>query len=505
MTARTPGGVRASGESYLREVGRARRGALLGRPAPSLRSISERYDVELGRDAIDVAADLLHGAAEGTDDAAAARSLLGWLAELEVDRRLAPFADRIEQWRATAVVRAGDGHTVPFDAVRRTIASQPVRAARSALDRERTALIERELLSTLVDREARWRDVVERVGIDGSLGDVVERLSGSDLASLADRARTALARGEDAWRDSLAGALRTRGAISLAEATAADLLFAIGTNEIDGALPAAHRFEVARAAAMELGFGAVLETRLAVERAPAAEARERAECVAVDVPSQVHLIVGTAGGLRAYDVVLEEAGRALHLAHADPDAPFELRSLSDPGTRGMCGQILASVLRDRQWLARRLSLSRSECATVARAAALVALYDLRRACAATLYRTQWLVSDLPYGAAQELYVAIMTNALGVAPDPVDALFDAPPSLAPGARMRALESAGTLVEELVERFDVDWHRNPRTGPWLAQYVFGASRGRGPEDVVTRASGRNLSLARYIERLETELTT
>jgi hypothetical protein len=292
--------------------------------------------------------------------------------------------------------------------------------------------------------------------------------------------------------------------MTLADATNSDLLAALGTDEIDGAFPAANRFDLARAAATELGLAGVLESRLALERGPAAQARERVECVAVEVPGEVCLVVGSAGGLGAYDAALEGLGRALHLAHVDPAAPFEMRVLADPGTRAMCGRILASLLIDRRWLTRTLSLSKSEAGTIARAAALTALYDLRRVCASVLYRTQWLAADLPHESARELYVTTMTEALGVAPPPADAVLDAPPSLSPGARLLALEGAGALVDELVQRFDVDWYRNPRAGPWLVQEVFAPARGERPEAVVTRATGGTPTLDRYIQRLESELT-
>ena len=489
----------------MRDAGEARHLALLGRPAPPARTIAERHASALDRGAIDVALEMARDAAEAGDDEHAARVLLGWLAGLEIDRALGPVADWIERWRSAARVVAGDGSAVAFDDVRRTIARQPGRDARAALERARTAVIERELLPTLVERDARWREVVAGFDLAASLAESVERTSGSALDALADRAREGLARSADAWRDTLSAALRRRGSIAPGAAAFHDLTFAFGTDEIDGAFRAPGRLDVARTVVREIGLGDALETRLSIDAGPAAEVHERAECVAVQPPGDVRVVIGSAGGMRAYDVALDETGRALHLAHTDGDAPFEARALGDPGTRAMCGRIMASLLLDRGWLSRQLALSRSEAATVARAIAGVALHDLRRACGATLYRTRWLAGDLAYGAAQELYVTTMTEAFGVAPPPVDALFEAPPTLVPGARMRGFEATGTLLDGLIERFDVDWYRNPRAGPWLAHSVFAAARGRLAADVVTRAVGRRPSLDRYIERLETELSS
>jgi hypothetical protein len=57
--------------------------------------------------------------------------------------------------------------------------------------------------------------------------------------------------------------------------------------------------------------------------------------------------------------------------------------------------------------------------------------------------------------------------------------------------------------MVERFDADWYRNPRTGPWLVQRVLLPMRGRLARDLVVGATGREPSLTAHVERLESVL--
>jgi hypothetical protein len=86
---------------------------------------------------------------------------------------------------------------------------------------------------------------------------------------------------------------------------------------------------------------------------------------------------------------------------------------------------------------------------------------------------------------------------------VDALIDALPALAPSARLRGMQGASVLVEELVERFDVDWYRNPRAGPWLAQTVLAPACGETAAEMIKTATGRDLSFGPVLRRLERTL--
>lgn len=67
----------------------------------------------------------------------------------------------------------------------------------------------------------------------------------------------------------------------------------------------------------------------AIDAAPRAGKSPRAFCAAIDVPRDVHLVVAPRGGLADLEALFHEAGHAIHLAHRDPQAPFEDRHLTD--------------------------------------------------------------------------------------------------------------------------------------------------------------------------------
>ena len=497
----TLGSVRASGEAYLRELGRAHVARLAGRPAPAPQEIRRAYDHDLGRGAIDVALELAETAAPDEAEARSGRALLAWLTRLEVERACEPVDEWIAEWWERATIRTPDARVVPMRSVDREIAREADRSMRLQLDAARVALLERDLVPTLAERMARERDTIERVGIGGSLREVAERLSGEDPAALAGPAREALVRSVDTWQDSLNDRMRRELSVSRTEARPADLSAALDASLFDGAFRASGRQALTRRILTEMGFDPELNGRLRIDMMTRARGAS-SECIAVEVRGAIHLAFGEDPGVDGHRHALEALGVGLRLAHVERDAPFEHRWTGDPSVSMMFGTTLASVLVDEPWLMRYADLSRSEARRLARLTALAALHDLRRTCALHIHCVESLDAGLPLGAYQELYAETVGSAVGVRPHLVDAMLDAPHLTAPGARLRGMQGASELGTELVERFDVDWYRNPRTGPWL-QTILEPARGETAADVIKSATGRGLSLEGALVRLERTL--
>jgi hypothetical protein len=97
-------------------------------------------------------------------------------------------------------------------------------------------------------------------------------------------------------------------------------------------------------------------------------------------------------------------------------------------------------------------------------------------------------------------VETIGSAIGVRPHPFDAVLRAPPLLHPASMVQAWQGASVLGDSLVEQFDVDWYRNPRTGPWLVHRLFAQACGELPAEVVKGATGREPSFMPYLGQLE-----
>ncbi len=499
MTTWTLSRVRASGEGYLRELGRARLAQLSGRAGASPGEVREAYRHELGRDAIDLALEYAETSSPDSADARSGRALLAWLVGLDVHDVRAPIDQWVADWAERATVRTADARVVAFPSVEREIARESNRTMRLQLDGARVDLVKRDLASTIIERSARERDAIERLDIASSLREVAERLTGDDLVALADNARQALAQSVDSWRDSLRDRLRRDMAVPLAEARPADIAAATDASLFDGAFRASDREATCRRVLIDLGLDPEMQGRLRIEKFARMQG-SRAEAVAVDVPAAIHIVFGEHGGVAGQRATLHALGEALRFAQVEADAAFEHRWLGDGAVHQMCGRVLSSLLVDDGWLMRYADLSRTEARRLARITALAALHELRHACALHLHYIESIDAAMTVGADEELYAEIVGSVIGVRPHGVDALLDAPPVLAPGVRLRGIQGASVLAHELVQRFDVDWYRNPRAGLWLAQALFVPARGETTAEMIKSAMGRELSLAPCIDRLE-----
>jgi hypothetical protein len=500
VTSLTLGRLRATGETFLRELADARYREVTGASGPGREAVAERYAYDLGPEALEMVLDFESSAAAGSADARCGRSLLRWIASLSTERSVAPISREIADWRARTIVRTSDSRAVAFEDVDREIARETDHAARVQLDKARVATAALDLAPLLAERSSRERDTLEALEIEDSPLELARRLTGSDPAEASARAEEALRQSADAWRETLGDGLRKRFGLSLHEAAPADLIALLDLGRYDAVFRASGRDTELRKVVQSLGLNPDLGGHLAIERGARDAGRGGSEVIGLEVPGDVHLMLGVVGGVDTMREALGNLGRALRLAQVEGDAPFELRWLGDPAHERACGRLLESLLLDEGWLMRVGDLSRGEARTFARLAAARAVFELRRSSAMCQYHVQVAENELSRGAVEELYIELIGKAIGVSPNGFGALVDAPHPATISNDFRSLESASTLGDELVHRFDVDWYRNPRAGPWLTQNVLGPADGELAGDVVVRSSGRAASIAPYIRRLE-----
>jgi hypothetical protein len=81
------------------------------------------------------------------------------------------------------------------------------------------------------------------------------------------------------------------------------------------------------------------------------------------------------------------------------------------------------------------------------------------------------------------YTELLSDATGFRYDDQDALLDLDDGFYAARYLRAWQLEATLRETLVERFDEDWFRNPRTGPMLLE-LFGRGQ-RDDADTLARS--------------------
>jgi hypothetical protein len=168
----------------------------------------------------------------------------------------------------------------------------------------------------------------------------------------------------------------------------------------------------------------------------------------------------------AWRSLLGAHGAALHAAHAGADAPGEARYAGDAAVRLGVGRLFAGLLGDEGWLRRYAGLDRARAEAVRRHAGFVALREARREAAALRLAVAVLGGEVPASEAADAGVVLVHEATGARAPAADLVDDAAPWLRPAARVRGALFAAWAADALRERFDEDWWRNPRAGPWVA---------------------------------------
>jgi hypothetical protein len=174
------------------------------------------------------------------------------------------------------------------------------------------------------------------------------------------------------------------------------------------------------------------------------------------------------GGAPDWIELFDAAGRALAAAHQRPHR-------RDAAFGHAIGWLLSSLVLEPRYLTERCDVDRRELPDLLRGLRLRRLFVLRARAAALRIATE-VERGMSGAAWRDGYRDAMTSALGAVWDGVRAVRDADAS----AHRAALAGAGlgeALRRSLVERFDEDWWRNPRTAEGLASLL---AAGRLPED-------------------------
>ena len=101
--------------------------------------------------------------------------------------------------------------------------------------------------------------------------------------------------------------------------------------------------------------------------------------------------------------------------------------------------------------------------------------------------------SVPEAEAADAGIAALAAATAARVAAADVTGHLAPWLGTATRMQALLRAAPLAEALRERFDEDWWRNPRAGPWLTTTVLAPSAVPAPGDAdrAARAAERTLA--------------
>lgn len=390
------------------------------------------------------------------------RLLLEWLCTRHLQQARAPLDDQLYAWESTTTFDV-DGHERPLTGVLDLLRNLE-RGPALELEERRNQELE-EVASTLMDRNYRVRQAAESLGY-GPYVEASSRLAGFSLEAAGRQARRVLDQTEAAFREQLAYQLRKWLDLSPPEAERCDMRRLRRMAWLDNAFRPREVLESVTRDLAALSIPLEAEGRIRLDREARPLKRARAFFAALRVPADVVICIAPVGGRAGCQGVLRAVGGGLHAAYTAPDLPFEYRCLGDTSIARGFGRTFARLTSCRLWVERTTGLSGEELSDYLRLAAFVDLQALRRDAATLVYELELAAAERP-SELRPRYAQLMRDATGVRHDPRSFLEHAEGDFTSVRRLRGWMLSAILSNELRERYDVDWSRNPRSGASLRE--------------------------------------
>src|SRR5262245_57004896 len=465
-----------------------------------LQPIYARHAPILGPDALAMVLEAFRASAAGSEEQRSTRLLLDWLAESQSARELAPVDERQIAWEATAVVHVSDTKVIPYESVAIEIANNTDRAQRHAIEAARAALVARELAPLRKERFERERDITEQLGLASSYNATFELVSGIDLEVLKAECEQFLRDTNDMWRDVVPEFTKRVLGMEPSQVIRADALALFRGRDFDAYFPPERMESSIRRQVKEMGVDPLANGRIRLDTSEREGKRSRAFCAPVRVPDEVYLVLRPHGGQTDWSTFLHELGHALHFAYARPDYPFEYRWLGDNSVTESYAMLFDHHMDDAGWLKRYTELNENNLQRFRRSAGFEELHYIRRYCAKLIYETQLYRGDLRWESLPDLYVDTLTTATNFQYSRSEAFVDVDPHFYSARYLRAWQLQALLSETLTQRFDEDWWRNPRAGPWIVQSLFSEGQRELAHEQAARVADRELSFGPLVRRIE-----
>lgn len=392
------------------------------------------------------------------------RRLLRWAARHHLESTTARLDDEYSYWLATAKVQVADAAIPASQAAELTHASQP-REKRRRLSEEYDLVLE-ESAGLQLDRLSRWRECALELGY-GGYREAVERLAGINLRGVAHEARRIVDETEDEYHQLLGEELSGRVGIDPSEAERHDIGWLVRMAWLDGSCQESGVLGTLRKDLRDIGLPLEIGGHITVEHETFPGPGMKACCAPVRIPDRINLLVTPTITQPGCLALLREVGRALHYAYTEARLPFEDRALGDRAVVEAHGLLFQGLSRCGPWVRRTRGLDGEELERYVRSVALADLYALREAAARLEFELELSDTEHP-GSMGARWAEVLRSATGVRFDPRAFLEKLGQRFGVARYLRGRMLAAQLERELRERFDEDWYRNPRTGPYLGAW-------------------------------------
>ena len=186
----------------------------------------------------------------------------------------------------------------------------------------------------------------------------------------------------------------------------------------------------------------------------------RAVALALTIPSDIHIIINSIGGLDDYVALLHELGHAMYYSNKVPDAYLK-KSTSDPAISEAYAFLFESLISNPLWLNQKFNLSSKQTNKIIKLRSLRRLLSLRICCASFLYELffyNWLSTvSHDVDLVIDKFVNITQNVLHF--DAKDYVFNFDPDFYRQNYIRAYILEAQIRYDIEKKFGLGWFNNP----------------------------------------------
>jgi oligoendopeptidase F len=452
--------VRQRAEAFQSDLNRTYYEALAGyRDAPGLEQVYASYPDLFERSRVAEVRRAIELAAPGSEEGRRLRYLHEFLASNLEEEAGKEADERYLTAEAAAVVRS-NGLEVPFRGLRarlRNTADRDVRRRLADAGLEISRALQPHLREALQAAHAAAREL-------GGHDYVAYRaaISGFDVDFLLAETGRLLEETHAVYADLFAWFARRELGLRSSDVGFWDLPRLLRGDRFDADFPPERLVENAGRMMADMGLDLTAGGNIEFDLEPRPRKSSRAFCSPIRIPAEVKLVILPSGGADDYRAFMHELGHSLHFGCCDAAAPFEYRNLGDNSITECYAIAFDHCLLLPGWLRDVQGLSSPRDFLLLHWFGEIHL--LRRYAAKLRYELALHAAETDAGMADR-YAEELGRATGVEAPRERYLEDLDPRFYCVCYLQAWMLSGLLHQALRERFDSDWYRNPRSGPFL----------------------------------------
>jgi hypothetical protein len=386
-----------------------------------------------------------------------------------------------------------DGETIPFRMIRPTLANEPDRGRREALDRVLWETTEEHLNPLYVEGVEIVRSALPDLGASTYV-ELHERF-GFRLRELAAQCEAFLADTEQLYEDTLGRASRELLGLSLDELERWDLQRMIRSPQWDESFPGDRMVPALKATLGDLGIDLDSQENVHLDIEQRPQKSPRAFCSPIEVPDKVMLVIQPIGGADDWRAFFHEAGHTEHYANTSRELEMEEKRLGDVAVTEGWAMLMQHLTDEPAWLSRKLDFPRPQ--EYSAEGMMWLLFFVRRYSAKLLYELEFHMSDDISGMPQR-YVDLLGDALKFEPSPANYLADMDAGFYVTSYLRSWAFESQLRDSLRERFGNEWFTRREAGSLLRE-LWAEGQKPTADELLKDVSGSEIEMSAVHDRV------